>query len=405
MKVRGADMPGLAGVALGVLLFCAVQAVEPARSLPHSQGRGNRTSGPEDARARSARQGCALAGLNLFFPPSNTPPRVVFSGIGTNHVFQGPSAILRADGNFLICGRVAAKGDYYQGDIYTLVVTPDGTVLATNLVYHDPVYDSINATLFQTKAATLLVAFNLDVWTNANFVPTNGIRWLRSTTGGAVWSTNTLITTGDHAQPAGTMVQRDDGTIVWPIYKYPPGSTNYVGYVLFSTDDGQTFGNETLLADMRSNAKYPNLMEPNLVYLGGSRLLALMRSDGVTQKAFSADGGLTWTAPSIAPSLYGSACVNCVRLKSGLLLASGRSYFNNHTLAYWTSTNNGASWSADNRFIEARYGWADYSAAVPLDNGQVALFSGYYLNDPYFGYGTNCPLTLTYGAPGDVDPF
>ena len=347
--------------------------------------------------------GVAVFGTDLFFPSSNTPPRVVFSGLGSNHVFQGPSAVLRTDGNFLVCGRVAAKGDYYQGGIYTLAVTPDGYCLATNLIYRDPVYDSINATLFQTKAKTLLCFFNLDNWATSNAVPTNGVKWLRSTDGGTNWSTNTLATAGYGMQTAGTLIQCDDGVIVLPFYKWPTNGSAYVSYAQFSADDGVTFRNEVLLADKRSDTNYPDALEPSLTYLGGSNILAMIRSDGVTQKSFSYDGGLTWTAPSNALA-YGSACVNCVRLKNGLLLASGRSYFNNHTMAYWTSTNSGASWSADNRFIEARYGWADYSAAVPLDNGLVALFSGYFLNDAYFGAGTNCPLTLTYGAYAGLTP-
>ena len=348
--------------------------------------------------------GVAVFGPDIFFPSSNQPPRVVFSGIGSNHVFQGPSAVLRPDGNFLVCGRVAAKGDYYQGGIYMLAVAPDGWCLATNLVYRDPVYDSINSTIFRTKANTLLVAFNLDAWASGNLVPTNGVKWLRSTDGGAIWSTNTLATDGYMTMLAGTMVQRDDGVVLLPFYKQPTNGSAYVAYTQFSSDDGLTFGGEVKLADKRSDTNYPNMMEPNLTYLGGSNILALVRSDGVTQKCFSYDGGLTWTAPSNAPSLYGSANVNCVRLRNGLLLASGRSYFNNHVMSYWTSTNNGASWSADNRFIEARYGWADYSAAVPLDNGLVAMFSGYFLNDAYFGAGTNCPLTLTYGAYAGLTP-
>jgi hypothetical protein len=349
--------------------------------------------------------GIAVYGSDVTFPDSNTPPRVVFAGIGTNLCCQGQSAVLGADGNFLVAFRLANKGDTGRGSIYMLRVTPYGTVLSTNVIFADAFYDSANVVLEKTSSNTLLCAFCASIATNATTIPTIAVRWLRSTDDGTTWTTNTLNTgNGTNASTGGRMAQCGNGKIVWPIYQMDAGVSNWFSYVFSSTDDGLSFGNKTLLAD--HNTAYPtdyDEIEPSLTALGGSNILALIRTDVVTVSSYSYDAGATWSVPGYA-FLYGSAKIDCVRLNNGLLVASGRSFFNNYHMAYWTSADNGTNWTTDNRFIEARYGWADYSSAVPLDSGLVAMFSGYFLNDTYFGNGMTNPVTLTYGAYAGLTP-
>jgi len=70
----------------------------------------------------------------------------------------------------------------------------------------------------------------------------------------------------------------DDGDLLLPLYGGKPGGVDAVAAVIRSADDGMTWSpdSETMLA----SAPGVNFVEPALGYLGGGRLLAMIRTEG-----------------------------------------------------------------------------------------------------------------------------
>lgn len=125
--------------------------------------------------------------------------------------------------------------------------------------------------------------------------------------------------------------------------------------------------------------------EPNIVSLGGGRLLALTRTNrwGETalhiRKSYSYDSGRTWTRNQFAFS--GEGAPRVIRLADGTLLATGRHWPGpqsahspgNHWAVYRVSRDQGVTWSDENAFGENPANWMTYSSPVEYARGKVLL--------------------------------
>ena len=345
-----------------------------------------------------------VPGPDIFFPPTNSF-QTIFNGIGTNQVCQGPSAVVAADGNYLVAFRLASHNDINWGAVCLLKVSPAGSVLSTNILFQDQTgVDSADCSLFKTQAGTILLLFHL-YNSNVDTTPTNCMRILRSTDSGLTWTTNQLFNTGTYTLTAGRICQCASGKILFPYYQKNSATNTYCNsWVQSSTDDGVTIGNPVQIADLTSAACSAD--EPSLVCVGSSNVLAFIRADGAniwTYTTRSADAGATWSAPTSNGVPRFVCKVDGLMLQNGLLLADSRIY-NFNSVGYSISADTGTTWSAireiDGRYISAG-GVMAYSSAVEFKPGMVGLVYSYRVD----GGATNAPLVLRYGAFAGRSPL
>ena len=247
------------------------QKVEPpARELVRLITRDQRTLASFDVTTRSAtsaaRQSVSLGGdavqanfgdsasnsfPDILFPSTNSTFQLVFSGVADKTYVAQPSAVVTERGTFLVAARVGATHQGDAGDIYLLECALDGTMLATNMVYHDADgFDARNAVLFKTSQNTLLLAFDLFEYIHSTW-PTNSLRMMRSTDWGAHWiSTNTLPCIGTNCSTAGEMVQCTDGRIILPYFQLVTNAPQWTAWAQTSTNDGISWGSDRMLADL-----------------------------------------------------------------------------------------------------------------------------------------------------------
>ena len=335
------------------------------------------------------------SGLDISFPSTGGANDRVFGGFGTNEVCEGPSAVAYA-GNYLVAFRLASKNDIEQGDVVMLKVAPNGTVLSTNVLYHDATgLDAGNVSLFKSAANTLLVFFNLYHWQD-DTTPPNCMRVLRSTDAGATWTTNQVFNSGIYTLLAGKIVQCGNGDILFPYYQQNNATNAYrTAWLQRSQDDGVTLGSPVQMADL--SALGFSADEPSLAAVGGSNVVCFIRADGgtiATYLAQSSDAGATWSA---AVHRLGFVCkVDGLYTGTGLLLATSRRSADN-SLGYSVSAETGATWSLE-RGIDNRYaangGVFAYSSAVELYPGVCGVFYSYRTD----WASTNAPLFLRYGT-------
>lgn len=334
--------------------------------------------------------GVAVYGTSVYFPNSNLTYKLNFNGIGTNQYIEGPSMCAWGQG-YMVATRVGPGPDSGIGDAVLLTLNANGDVVTTNTLYHDAGgYDTENTVIERTASNTILVAYNLYHWQD-DTQPTNSLRMLRSTDL-VTWTTNTIYCAGYVSRFAGAMAQVAGGKIILPYYKQLTNGGPFVAYTQTSTDDGVTWGNETLLAMLAPMS----LQEPELTYLGNSNILASIRNNtgsGISNYiSRSYDNGATWTTPTNAFCAVSKIAVT--RMGNGLLVASYRGGRANQQ-SYRVSNDNGATWSAE-RDIDTRYYLTAYSSGAesPTTPGLISCVYSYQTD----ASGTNCPLYFRQGA-------
>ena len=150
--------------------------------------------------------------------------------------------------------------------------------------------------------------------------------------------------------PYGKIVSLADGTLLAPIYSsrawsgkaeagQPRAGETYASYVARSRDDGQTWGDVSLVA--------PTMNETALIVLPDGDILAVMRDEGAQGQALhsarSQDGGRTWTAPSqVTQSRQHPA--DLVRLSNGDILLTYGNRNPPHRVEGRISRDGGRSW-------------------------------------------------------------
>ena len=328
---------------------------------------------------------------DILFPSTNSTFQLVFSGVADKTYVAQPSAVVTERGTFLVAARVGATHQGDAGDIYLLECALDGTMLATNMVYHDADgFDARNAVLFKTSQNTLLLAFDLFEYIHSTW-PTNSLRMMRSTDWGAHWiSTNTLPCIGTNCSTAGEMVQCTDGRIILPYFQLVTNAPQWTAWAQTSTNDGISWGSDRMLADLTGADVSAD--EPSLTWLGGSNVLCSIRGDGSSTSNWtmrSFDSGVTWTAPT--NQWLCRSKINTVMTSNGLLLATYRQN-PKASVAYRVSADTGTTWSAE-RIIDSRFISMQYSTAQEFYPGVLGLFYGYAQTST-----SNAALYLRYGT-------
>ena len=111
---------------------------------------------------------------------------------------------------------------------------------------------------------------------------------------GVTWSTYQTISVGSDTafSPYGGIIPIGNGKLMQPLYG-DDGGVNYSSYVIFSSDNGKTWGTKTTVL-----ASTTIFTEGSYAYLGGGAIVGLIRKHdvpvGFTQVK-SVDNGLTWT--------------------------------------------------------------------------------------------------------------
>jgi hypothetical protein len=205
----------------------------------------------------------------------------------------------------------------------------------------------------------------------------------------------------------------DNGELLMPLYGATPGGADAVAAVIRSADDGLTWPPEG--DAIMASAPGVNFVEPALGYLGGGRLLAMIRTEGAERAAYesySLDGGHTWS-PAARTTLIAQASdlLPVVDGQKNLLVhtwgdTSGRFGDSRPTVMQVISFREFpmARWTDEPRLLHQGHCWSDegYPSSVRLRDGRV--FTVYY--DACAGYigGTFSALSDPAASADCSDP-
>ncbi len=121
------------------------------------------------------------------------------------------------------------------------------------------------------------------------------------------------------------VLELPDGTLVMPIYGRKRGDIGDRAAVVFSKDNGQTWGNEATIAYDSSGRV--DFQEPALVRLPSGKIICSLRTTNAGFHAYqceSTDGGITWSDPRDT-FLHGHAA-GLLYHSSGLVFQAYRSW-------------------------------------------------------------------------------
>jgi len=174
----------------------------------------------------------------------------------------------------------------------------------------DSEWDDRNPAVGQMRNGTIVVAYaECSAYDEqGNWAPQRGgfdLYYVLSRDGGKTWSAKRPLNAGPVGRtgsPYGRIVLLKDGTALMSVYgeadpkyqgpgKPPPGAGRWIVGVLRSRDDGETWGDFSLISAADHN-------ETALLPLADGRILAAMRTGGgLLDVCESSDGGRTWSAP------------------------------------------------------------------------------------------------------------
>jgi hypothetical protein len=200
--------------------------------------------------------------------------------------------------------------------------------------------------------------------------------------GGQAWSKpesylSRLLT---FASPYGRIITAPDGTLLMPVYGYarePIADVLDVSILLRSSDDGKTWGDETLVA--------AGFNETSYAFLPDGTLLAVARGDTWTYTAIlrSNDLGRTWSAPERVTRDADHPADLTVLQSGRLLLTFGRRWRPMGCGAL-LSDDGGRTWNTDREVLLAGDAVEDscdpdcgYPSTVQLDDGHIVTLLYY----------------------------
>ena len=197
----------------------------------------------------------------------------------------------------------------------------------------------------------------------------------RSSDGGRSWSRSSAVQLPEEVDfliPFGDIVQGEGELLAASFYHEIPGTAN--AYLLFSRDDGRSWGEAVKLAPHDYN-------ETALLRLRRDRWLAASRSHGDGHLALfvSQDEGKHWARSGLL-TLPGHHPAHLLEMADGrILLTYGIREKGHHGIGYRTSGDQGRTWSRPTRIInldETNDG--GYPSTVQLSDG--TLMTAYYSN-------------------------
>ena len=197
----------------------------------------------------------------------------------------------------------------------------------------------------------------------------------RSSDGGRNWSRSSAVQLPqevDFLIPFGDIVQGEGKLLAASFYHEIPGTAN--AYLLFSRDDGRSWGEAVKLAPHDYN-------ETALLRLRPDRWLAASRShaDGHLALFVSEDEGKHWAKSGLL-TLPGHHPAHLLRMADGrVLLTYGIREKGHHGIGYRTSEDEGQSWSRPTRIVNLEETTdGGYPSTVQMADG--TLLTAYYSN-------------------------
>ena len=197
----------------------------------------------------------------------------------------------------------------------------------------------------------------------------------RSSDGGRSWSRTSAVQLPEEVDfliPFGDIVQGEGELLAASFYHEIPGVAN--AYVLFSRDDGRSWGEAVKVAPHDYN-------ETALLRLRPDRWLAASRSHGDAHLALfvSDDEGRNWARSGLL-TLPGHHPAHLLELADGrILLTYGIREKGHHGIGYRTSRDEGRTWSRPTRIVNLEEtSDGGYPSTVQLADG--TLLTAYYSN-------------------------
>lgn len=303
--------------------------------------------------------------------------------IAIDNVCAWPNVKLLADGTLVAVIFNQPGHGGMEGDVEAWASRDGGKIwkLAGTPAPHRP------GTLRLNHAAGLAHDGSLVVLASGRVLEKRNDIWLpvvvaRSTDAGKTWTRSEQVTLPsgiDYLIPFGDIVQLSGRRLAASFYhdrrfraagstsEAPLGSRRGSAYVLFSEDDGLSWGNGVLLGKDDYN-------ETTLLRLGPNRMLAAARTygDAHLDLLVSEDEGRTWTnrGPVSMPAQHPA---NLLRLNDGrILLTYGIRERGNRAVAVRVSSDEGRTWGAPWP-IATFAGSKDhgYPSAVQLADGTI----------------------------------
>lgn len=287
---------------------------------------------------------------NLIRFPSGT--EIVFARQGLRETGQGEKGVLEK------------------------LVTTDAwaTWTGPTTFYTDPTWDARDPCATVLASGRVVVTFFQYDQTGPRAL-LNGNKALLSDDGGVTWTGPIDMHYGFtrwEAQSSPPVVL-GDGTLMQAAYGTDGVSNASYVKVIRSTDEGETWGDLTTVvgADPLADVLY---QEPNLVALGGQRVVCfirtqiLSRGDSFAYRTISEDGGRTWSTPVELFSAVGSP--RTIQLSSGLLLMVNRQGGKAHGQL---SANEGVTWSAHQLVDNSSYASMYYAGLAERPDGVVSM--------------------------------
>jgi len=330
-----------------------------------------------------------------------TPPDVIVARRTATRNTYFPTAERLKNGDILVVYYDSPDHVSPAGRISIVRSTNQGRTWSDPAVLVDGPRDERDPSVMETARGTVLVSYFESDMSRA---PTaQGVFVVRSTDGGRTWSAPALVTsTLGGAATSAKIVQLENGDLLLPMYGGRGASPDALAVVIRSTDDGLTWPAESEATI--ASAPGVSFVEPAIASLGGSRLFAMIRTEGAERngyESYSTDGGRTWSPPARTAIVAQASDLLPIRRPQDpdLLLhawgdVSGRFGEGRHTVMQFVRFREfpDVRWSTEPRLLHSGQCWADegYPSSVQLSDGRVLTV--YY--DACGGYigGTFSPI-------------
>lgn len=279
---------------------------------------------------------------NSIGPPAASYPDADFPDQTQLETFNAFGNVTSYTGGFLAVYRKAGSHIGTRGAVWG-ITSADGIAWGPEFpIYSHATLDTRDPEVMRTAAGDLLITVVLTDPVTMDLIP-DGNRVLRAVDPAAPASTtwtefaaNSTFTGGEAS--SAPLVEMANGDLLYPVWGRDTGDAYDSSRLLRSVDGGATWS-ESIIAE---GARH--YQEPNVLALDDGRLLALLRTGATHYASYSADAGLTWSAPT--PAFAGGGAPRFAQVANGALVVTYRAGVDGSTAVRWSS-DRGATWSAE----------------------------------------------------------